>query len=324
MPSLAVIPYEGTPREWWEARGAVSVRVPRRLLLGSVLRAERATVPPVMVVDSVDGELVELLSRTPRVSSTAIVARAPRPRDEWGEALSAQVRRLPFMTSPDAVRMLGDEVSDWWRLRRGLLSAYLPKLGQEWQDAVDARLCELEAPRGWGAPLVVSVRTLLDGARLWGGWRATPEDVAARDAAPFAGLSWTVFARLARAWDAAHDDSLLLEYNSFWAAVRREACTEWNRMDETGEYFVGAWRAPEGSEERDNAFHLTFDRNVAALWALPYPKTVVLEALRLWCHEGVAHTRIVCEWTRRKRAQIAEVADAERSTVVLARLQGGG
>lgn len=41
---------------------------------------------------------------------------------------------------------------------------------------------------------------------------------------------------------------------TFYKAYDDDACTDWNKMEPDGTPFGGAWRAPQGSSERKNAF----------------------------------------------------------------------
>jgi hypothetical protein len=89
------------------------------------------------------------------------------------------------------------------------------------------------------------------------------------------------------------------------------ACSEWNKIDRYGEYFVKFWKYPEGSDEKTNAWTLTRDDNCQGLWELPYPKSVILKAIKYACDitgmfESVKCINFICEWIKRKTAQMKD------------------
>lgn len=89
------------------------------------------------------------------------------------------------------------------------------------------------------------------------------------------------------------------------------ACSEWNKVGRDGEYFVKFWKYPEGSDEKTNAWSLTRDDNCQGLWELPYPKSVILKAIKYACDitgmfESVKCINFICEWIKRKTAQMAD------------------
>jgi hypothetical protein len=93
----------------------------------------------------------------------------------------------------------------------------------------------------------------------------------------------------------------------FLKSYNDEACTEWSKMDENGESYVGFYLAPEDSEERKNAWFLTREKNGESLWALPYPKKFILKTIDIGCsnyQECVRYSNFVCEWMKRKIDQM--------------------
>lgn len=81
-----------------------------------------------------------------------------------------------------------------------------------------------------------------------------------------------------------------LSFDEFIEKYEENACSEWSRMNEHGEY-------PE------NAGLLSRTENGEKLWKLPYPKKFVLETIEIGCNnhqESVRYSNFLCEWMKRK------------------------
>lgn len=76
-------------------------------------------------------------------------------------------------------------------------------------------------------------------------------------------------------------------------------CSAWGKMNRHGEYYVGFWAYPEGSDERENAFQLSHQDNYQALIELPYPRKLIIRSVQLGCynhHESPRYSHFVCWW----------------------------
>jgi hypothetical protein len=94
-------------------------------------------------------------------------------------------------------------------------------------------------------------------------------------------------------------------WEEFYKQFRKEACTEWHKMDEEGESYGGAWQAEEGSEERKNAWELCGERNARALYSLGYPPAFIMHTIHVGCssrRESVPYCAMLCEWMKQKIA----------------------
>ena len=86
-----------------------------------------------------------------------------------------------------------------------------------------------------------------------------------------------------------------------------EACSDWCKMDDHGDYFQGFWRCPEGSIEKENAYELTRLHNLDQLCLLPFPNRLKWETIRIGCGnrmESVRYTNFMCVWLERKMKQM--------------------
>ena len=95
-----------------------------------------------------------------------------------------------------------------------------------------------------------------------------------------------------------------MTYAEFVEGFEKEACSDWNKMDEHGECFGGVWQS-ENEFERANAFELSRINNMNKLWALPYPKPFLLFTVRIGCtvrQESVRDSNHFAVWLQRKRA----------------------
>jgi len=96
------------------------------------------------------------------------------------------------------------------------------------------------------------------------------------------------------------------DVNSFMKACHRgkyQFCSDWNKMDEFGECFGGYWKYPEGSVEKENAYDLSFRKNILCIYSLPYPDHVLIKTVNWGCNsrqESVPFSNEICEWVRRK------------------------
>ena len=99
------------------------------------------------------------------------------------------------------------------------------------------------------------------------------------------------------------DENKLLDKNQFRDKFEEIACTEWSKMNEHGESFMGYWKYPKNTYEYKNAYHLTFDDNFNKLYNLPYPKEFLLETVKIGCNnrlESVRYSNFLGEWFKRK------------------------
>ena len=87
------------------------------------------------------------------------------------------------------------------------------------------------------------------------------------------------------------------------------ACSDWGKMDRHGSCFGGFWEYPEGSNEKENAFRLSWEDNFQGLWELPYPKELIKETVDIGCgnrHESVRYSNFLCEWVKRMTQVVYE------------------
>lgn len=93
-------------------------------------------------------------------------------------------------------------------------------------------------------------------------------------------------------------------FEDFYEKFDDIACTEWSKMNTTGDdWYVGFWKAEEGSEENKNAWYLTRRQNARALFDLPYSKTFLLKTVSNGCAnrmESVRYSNFLCVWFERK------------------------
>jgi hypothetical protein len=85
------------------------------------------------------------------------------------------------------------------------------------------------------------------------------------------------------------------------------ACSNWSYINELGEKDKSNWDAPEDSFENENAWFICRTNNCNKLFALPYPKEVIIESIIFGCRNGkdsVRYSNFICEWVRRKAIQL--------------------
>lgn len=169
---------------------------------------------------------------------------------------------------------------------------------QELIAELDGLLEAAEAPPGWTDPddhyTVASLLgdTLIEEDSQW----MLPRR--------YGGIpTWRDAAEMLRAWRT--PDGELSTWQGFFDAFHVQACADWSKMDERGESYGGAWKAPEDSDEHKQAWDLCRERNARALFAMPYPKHALLWSVEYGCgfrRESVPFSKMLCEWTARKLA----------------------
>ena len=83
----------------------------------------------------------------------------------------------------------------------------------------------------------------------------------------------------------------------FMVWLDEHLCTDWNKMDESGEAYGGYWQYPEYSYERMNAYELSREFNILALIGLPYPRLLIKWSIDVGCsngHESVRYSNHMC------------------------------
>lgn len=60
----------------------------------------------------------------------------------------------------------------------------------------------------------------------------------------------------------------ITNYEEFLNKYENTACTDWAKMDEHGNDFAGYWKYPDGSNEKENAWRLTYEANCKELYKL--------------------------------------------------------
>jgi hypothetical protein len=100
------------------------------------------------------------------------------------------------------------------------------------------------------------------------------------------------------------DSEKVMEFEEFYEKFDGTACTEWSKMNTTGDdWYVGFWKAEEGTEEREQSWYLTRKQNAKALFDLPYSKTFLLKTIDHGCAnrmESVRYSNFLCVWFSRK------------------------
>lgn len=95
-----------------------------------------------------------------------------------------------------------------------------------------------------------------------------------------------------------------MDFEEFYTKFNNIACSEWAKMNTTGDdWYVGFWKAEEGSEERKNAWELTLKQNAKTLFDLPYSKTFLLKTIEHGCssrRESVRYSNFLSVWVERK------------------------
>lgn len=83
-----------------------------------------------------------------------------------------------------------------------------------------------------------------------------------------------------------------------YESLDRVCCTDWSKLTPDGEYYGGYWRAPEGSDEKINAYALTRTDSLQRLCALPYSTRLIVNVIMMLCRhrtECVVTVQQVCE-----------------------------
>jgi hypothetical protein len=116
-------------------------------------------------------------------------------------------------------------------------------------------------------------------------------------------LEKTYYESLVRLWQQNEE----ITFKAFYEICDEQMCTEWNTKDEYGTDFGGYWNTLKNSNEYHNAPEWTRRKNIVELFKLPYPPRVLLETVTLGCKnrmESVQVSNFLCEWIRRKYAQL--------------------
>lgn len=101
-------------------------------------------------------------------------------------------------------------------------------------------------------------------------------------------------------------NNITCDYNDFYKAYNDNACDEWYKMDEYGEFWYYDYNGTDKNEMKKKCRQ----QNGEALWVLPYPKEVIIKLLNYICHsknwmnECVQYINFVCEWIKRKMEQL--------------------
>ena len=100
-------------------------------------------------------------------------------------------------------------------------------------------------------------------------------------------------------------------FDTFYKKYDGSACSDWAKMQPDGKDFGGAWDAPEGSEERRDAWDITRRANGVALAALPYPAAVILYTVEYLCARRCESVNRVADWLAwvRAEARVARKVD---------------
>jgi hypothetical protein len=112
-------------------------------------------------------------------------------------------------------------------------------------------------------------------------------------------FSYDEFEKIMKTWD----DATEIDYETFHEWMSDEACTEWYKMDDHGDSYVGFWKFPEGSKEKKNAWQMTFDKNVKCLYDLPFGKSFLKWTINYGCSSGgesVRFSNAMGVWFTRK------------------------
>jgi hypothetical protein len=100
-----------------------------------------------------------------------------------------------------------------------------------------------------------------------------------------------------------------MSFEDFYEKFDDRACTEWSKMDDNGESYVGHWQADHDSAEYENAWNLTRKDNAKALYGLPYSKKFLLETVDIGCssrQESVRYSNFICVWLAKKIKLMSE------------------
>ncbi len=162
-------------------------------------------------------------------------------------------------------------------------------------DKVDKRIEEV-SPAKYKEPCPSSIEEVVNGFKM--------HNVTTN------AMGFDSYLDMVKRWKAAEETPRMSD-EKFAEYLDGGLCTDWSKMDENGESYGGPfYTAPEGSEERENAYDLTRKRNVDFLVGLPYPQHfIVYIACVVGCNsrqECVRYVNFVCEWTRRKMLAMAQ------------------
>jgi hypothetical protein len=123
-------------------------------------------------------------------------------------------------------------------------------------------------------------------------------------------FDWVQFKRFYSMWTEIKPELDLVD--GFYTEYDNLACSDWSKMDEFGECFGGFWKYPEESEEKKNAWYLSRERNGKKLFELPYPKSFVLETIKLGCgnrQESVPYSNMLCHYMQLKIDAMTKAGD---------------
>lgn len=92
---------------------------------------------------------------------------------------------------------------------------------------------------------------------------------------------------------------IIESFDDFYKQFMKIACSEWSKFTRDGESFGGPHKAPDGSEEKINAYQICQKDNAKALWDSGYNPLALLYCVNFLCGyrcEGVAEVRDLCKW----------------------------
>ena len=109
-------------------------------------------------------------------------------------------------------------------------------------------------------------------------------------------LPYAKFLKIEKLWD----ENKQYTKEDFMTRFEEEACTEWNKVTREGVHFEGFYK----THDHDEAWRLTYEDNVEAMWELPYPKDVIFAAMKYGCRhfiggENVRFCNNFCVWIKR-------------------------
>lgn len=115
------------------------------------------------------------------------------------------------------------------------------------------------------------------------------------------------FAAVVEVWPVSDDAEADMTDEAFYEAFDREACTDWNKMEPDGTSFGGAFLAPKGSAEHEDALAITRRTNGMALLKLPYPRKAILFAMDFLCNLRCESVVRVADWLEAVRRESARL-----------------
>ena len=101
----------------------------------------------------------------------------------------------------------------------------------------------------------------------------------------------------------AYKKDIPIDFANFSTKFSNIACDIWSRIDENGNRDSQYWNSATDNYQSDNAWMLCKSNNCENLFALPYPKEMVLLTISFGCRKGtesVRYSSFVCEWVLRK------------------------